>query len=310
MEKRRYKLLQGVAFIVILAIFFSSCAPKSEERRRQYAKEFYTKGIKEYRKGDYGDAKDNLEKALSYLEQLTPEQIKRTKYLLVKSAFLDEDYVNAVVYAEDFLANYPGSPEAEEVFYILVVSLVKVAPDPYRDQTYTVQALERAREFLEKYPNSRFRRKVEESIDEARRKLAQHYYYIAKFYEDYGYPYNAAVRYREVLINFPDYFSDERITYAYLKNLLMTPKQVKREKEKIKKLIEKAEKSLKELRSEEEKRAVKNRIEFLRKEIERWEEIKRKALREAEEGIKKFKETYGDNVYYKELLKLRERWKS
>ena len=308
--ERRHKLLQGVALITSFALILSSCAPKSEERRKQYAREFYTEGLKEYRKGDYGDAKSNFEKALSYLEQLTPEQIKKVKYLLVKSAFMDKDYVNAVVYAEDFLSNYPGSPEAEEVFYILVVSLVKVAPDPYRDQTYTMEALKKANEFLEKYPNSRFRRRVEEAIDEARRKLAHHYYYIAKFYEDYGYPYNAAVRYREVLINFPDYFSDERITYSYLKNLLLTPKQVEREKEKIEKLIEKAKESLEEVKSEEEREAIRNRIEFLKSEIKRWERIQEEALKEAEEGLKKFKETYGETPYYKELLKLRKRWKS
>ena len=228
----------------------------------------------------------------------------------MKSSFLDEDYVNAVVYAEDFLSNYPASEEAEEVFYILVASLVKVAPDPYRDQTYTVEAIKKANEFLEKFPNSRFRRKVEEAIDEARRKLAYHYYYIAKFYEDYGYPYNAAVRYRELLINFPDYFSDERITYAYLKNLFLTPKQVQKEKEKIRKLIEEAEESLKEVKSKEEKKAIRNRIEFLKSEMKRWNKIEREALREAEEGLKKFKETYGRTPYYNKLLKLRKRWKS
>ena len=308
--ERGPKLLQTAFLIAFFGLILSSCAPKSEERRQQYAKEFYTEGLREYRKGDYKEAKAKFEKALSYLEQLTPEQIKEVKFLLVKSAFLAKNYVDAVVYAEDFLSNYPGSPEAEEVFSILVISLVKVAPDPYRDQTYTIEAISRAKEFLEKYPNSRFRGKVEEAIDEARRKLAYHYYYIAKFYEDYGYPYNAAVRYREVLINFPDYFSDERITYAYLKNLLLTPKQVKEEKEKIQRLIEKAQENLRKVKSEEEKLAIKNRIEFLKKEIERWERIKEEALKEAEEGLKKYKEVYGETLLYKELLKLRERWRS
>ena len=85
---------------------------------------------------------------------------------------------------------------------------------------------------------------------------------------------------------------------------------MEREKEKIEKLIEKAKESLEEVKSDEEKRAIRNRIEFLKSEIERWEKIQEGALKEAEEGLKKFKETFGETPYYKELLKLRKRWKS
>jgi len=285
-------------------LLINSCAPKSEARRAGYAKEFYEKGLSEYRKGDYGDAKNNFEKALNYLEHLTPEQIKKVKYLLVKSAYKDKDYVDAVVYAEDFLTNYPGSKEAEEVFYIMIDSLVKVAPDPYRDQTYTIEAIKKAKEFLAKYPDSRFARKVEEVIEEANKKLAYHEYYIAKFYEEYGYPYNAAVRYREVLINFLEYFSEERLAYKYIKNLILTPKQVKREKEKLEDLIKEAKDRLEEVKNPEERRAIQNRINFLKGEVKRWEKIQEEAFKEAKQAIKRYKEVYGENSYYKELLKL------
>jgi len=262
MERKRRLLSTALLGILIVSTLYS-CAPKSEERRKGYAREFYTEGLKEYRKGDYGDAKTNFEKALNYLEYLSPEEIKNAKYLLVKSAYKDKDYVDAIVYAEDFLSNYPGSREAEEVFFILVDSLVKVAPDPYRDQTYTIQAIQKAKEFLAKYPNSKFVKDVEEVIEEANRKLAYHEYYIAKFYEEYGYPYNAAVRYREVLINFSQYFSEEKLAYHYIKNLILTPKQVKMEKEKIEKLIKEARKKLKKVKKAEERKAIENLNDLL-----------------------------------------------
>ena len=305
---RRTRLLLLILFGLLLINL--SCAPKSEERRKGYAIEFYKEGLKEYRKGDYGDAKKAFEEALNYLEYLSPEQIQKAKYLLVKSAFKDKDYVDAAVYAEDFLSNYPGSAEAEEVFYILVTSLVYVAPDPYRDQTYTIKAIQKAKEFLSRYPNSRFRDKVEELLEEANRKLAYHEYYIAKFYEEYGYPYNAALRYRDVLINFPNYFSEERLVYRYIKNLIMTPKQAEREKEKILELIKKARKTLKDVKKPEEVNAIKNRIRFLKGEIERWNKIEKMALEEAKRALRSYKEIYGENVYYKKLIKLIEKWKS
>ncbi len=297
-------LLIGILLILI------SCSPKVEERRKGYAKEFFTEALADYREGDYGDAKVNFEKALSYIEHLSPEEIKKAKYLLVKSAYLDKDYVNAVVYAEDFLSNYPGSKEAEEVFFILIDSLVKVAPDPYRDQTYTLQALEKAKEFLRNYPGSRYAPKILQVMEEARKKVAEHELLIARFYEEYGFPYNAAVRYREIMVNFPDVFPEERIAYLYIKNLFNTPIQVEREREKIEDLLEEARKKLEEVSSEEEKKAVRNRINFLKSEVERWEEIGKKALKEAEEALKRYREVYGENKYYRELVKLKEKWKS
>jgi len=305
----RPQLLRAIAFGALLTFLFT-CSPKEEARRKGYAREYYAEAIKNYREGDYGDAKVNFERALTYIEHLSPEEIKKAKYLLVKSAYLDKDYVDAVVYAEDFLANYPGSKEAEEVFYILVDSLVKVAPDPYRDQTYTLRALEKAQEFLAKYPDSRFVPKVEEVVEEAERKLALHEYYVAKFYEEYGYPYNAAVRYREVLLNFPEHFSEEELTYRYIKNLLNAPEQVEKEKEKIGELLEEARKKLKEAKNEEEKEAIRNRIKFLKGEIERWERMAKEARKEAEEALKRYKEVFGETKRYKELIKLREKWKS
>jgi len=296
-------------FLGVLLILFA-CTPKVEERRKGYAKEFFSEALADYREGDYGDAKVNFEKALSYIEHLSPQEIKKAKYLLVKSAYLDKDYVNAVVYAEDFLSNYPGSKEAEEVFFILVDSLVKVAPDPYRDQTYTLQAIEKAKEFLKNYPNSKYSPKVLQVIEEARKKIAEHELLIAKFYEDYGFPYNAAVRYREIMVNFPDVFPEERLAYLYIKNLFKTPLQVRREKEKIKDLLEKAREKLEEVKSEEEKKAVRNRIKFLKSEIERWEKIGEESLKEAEEALKNYREVYGENRYYRELIKLKEKWKS
>ncbi|HIQ48045.1 MAG TPA: outer membrane protein assembly factor BamD [Aquifex aeolicus] len=307
---RKSRLLSTALLGILVVLTPYSCTPKSEERRKGYAREFYTEGLKEYRKGDYGDAKTNFERALNYIEYLSPEEIKNAKYLLVKSAYKDKDYVDAIVYAEDFLSNYPGSREAEEVFFILVASLVKVAPDPYRDQTYTIQAIQKAKEFLSKYPNSEFVKDVEEVIEEANRKLAYHEYYVAKFYEEYGYTYNAAVRYREVLINFSQYFSEEKLAYHYIKNLILTPKQVKMEKEKIEKLIKEARKKLKKVKKAEERKAIENRIEFLISEIKRWEEIKRKAHEEAIKALKKYRELYGENAYYKELIKLIKKWKS
>jgi len=113
-----------------------------------------------------------------------------------------------------------------------------VSPDPHRDQEYTWKAIDKAKEFLSRFPNSEFAPKVQKLIEKAYRKIARHELLIARFYEDYGYTYSAAIRYREVLVNFAGYIPEEETAYRYIKCLLEVDRQVEKEKEKLMNLEE------------------------------------------------------------------------
>ncbi len=298
--------------ILLVLLLLVGCAKMTEEERAEKAQELYASALSAYKEGDYGSASWDLEEALKFMDHLTPEQLENAKFLLGKSYYLDEDYVNAIVALEDYIFYYPKLPRTEEAYYLLVDSYIKVAPDPYRDQTYTWKAIDKAKEFLSRFPNSPFAPKVQELIDEAYRKIARHELFIAKFYEDYGYTYSAAVRYREVLINFPGYIPEEEVAYRYIRCLLTVDRQVEKEKEKIGDLIREVEDRLESAESDEERKAVRRRLEFLKSEIRRWERIGEESVREALDTLTRFREVYGTTLYYRELEKLaREKgWKS
>ncbi len=299
--------------IVLLAggLLLNSCAKLSEEKRKKEAKELYTEGLTEFRKKDYDDAAESFKEALKYMDHLTPYQIQKVRYLLGKSYYLDKDYVNAIIYLEDFVFYYPGVAEAHEAYYMLIDSYIKVAPDEYRDQTYTLKAIEKARDFLSKYPNSEYASRVRDLIDIAYTKVAKYEYNIAKFYEEYGYHYSAAMRYREVLINFSNYLPEEELTYRYIKCLLLSEEQAHKEREWINTIIKGLSKKLKKAESKEEKEAINRRIEFFKKEIERWNKLVQEAKKEALELLERYRNTYGEDGYYKKLMKIKKRvWKS
>ncbi|MDQ7081783.1 MAG: outer membrane protein assembly factor BamD [Aquificota bacterium] len=303
---------RGIYIFLLFLVLLSGCAKMSEAERANRAQEYYAQALRDYKEGDYGDAAWNLNEALKYMDYLTPKQIENAKFLLAKSYYLDEEYVDAVVSLEDYIFYYPKLSRTEEAYYLLVDSYVKIAPDPYRDQEYTWKAIDKAKEFLSRFPKSGFAPKVQKLITEAYKKIAKHEYYIAKFYEDYGYTYSAALRYREILINFAQYVSEPEIAYRYIRCLLLTDRQVELERDKIKNLIEETEDRLSSAEDEEEKKAIKNRLSFLRGELKRWEEIGKRAQEEAMEAITKYKEVYGHTKYYRELEKiLKEKgWKS
>ena len=234
----------------------------TEEKREKLAIENYSQGMSAYARKDYKEAIRKLSEALKYLENLTPEQIKSAKYTIGESYYLRKDYINAIVYLEDYLFYYPESPEAERAYFMVVDSYMKVAPDAYRDQSYTLKAIDKAKEFLTRYPNSPYADKVRELINNAQTKIAKHEYLIGRFYEDFGYYYSASLRYRNLLINFPEQIPEAELLYRYIKSLLLVKEQAKRQESKYRKWIESAKRELRSAKSEEDRRAIQNRIDF------------------------------------------------
>ncbi|GBC88372.1 MAG: outer membrane protein assembly factor BamD [Hydrogenobacter thermophilus] len=294
--------MKRILFITLLALVFG-CAKMTEEKRAKLAIEYYQEGMVAYANRDYSKAVERLKEALKYLENLTPQQIKDAKYVIAESYYMNKDYINAVVYFEDFLFYYPEVPESEKAYFMLVDSYMKVAPDPYRDQTYTLKAIDKAKDFLSRFPQSPYAERVRAIMEDAQRKLARHEYLIGRFYEDFGYYYSASLRYRDLLINYPEQVSDVEVSFRYIKSLLLVRLQAKREEEKYRKWIEEAQKHLKDAKSEEDKRAIQRRIDFLEGEIQRWKKLAEESYEDGLKNMERYKSIYGENTYYRELKK-------
>ncbi len=291
-------------FIALTGLLLS-CSKVTEDYREKQAQALYRESLQLYKEGEYDDAIMKFKEALKYIDYLSPEQIKDIKYKMAVSYYKKEDYINAVVFLEDFVTYYPKAEETEYAYYLLIESYFHVAPDAYRDQSYTEKAVEKAKEFLIKFPKSNYTEKVKNIMKKALRKIARHEYLIARFYEDYGYYYSAAKRYKDLLINSYEYIDEEEIAFRYIKNLFMTGRQAEEEMEKYRSLIRETMEKYNES-EEEDKEKIKNRIEFYKRQIKRWKEIYEEARREAEKALERYAEIYGKNKYYKELLK----WKS
>ncbi|MEZ0361522.1 MAG: outer membrane protein assembly factor BamD [Hydrogenobacter sp.] len=298
--------MKKITFMVLLALLFG-CAKMTEEKRAKFATEYYQEGMIAYANRNYSKAVERLKEALKYLENLTPEQIKEAKYAIAESYYMNKDYINAVVYLEDFLFYYPDIPESERAYFMLVDSYMKVAPDPYRDQTYTLKAIDKAKDFLSKFPQSPYADRVRAIMDDAQKKLARHEYLIGRFYEDFGYYYSASLRYRDLLINYPEQVSDVEVSFRYIKSLLLVRLQAKKEEEKYRGWIDEAKKHLKDAKTEDDKRAIQKRIDFLEGQIQRWKKMAQESYEEGLKNMERYKSIYGENSYYKELEKYAKR---
>ncbi|RMH79925.1 MAG: outer membrane protein assembly factor BamD [Acidobacteria bacterium] len=290
-----------VKLIALLMLMFIGCAKVTEEKRAELATKLYSEGMSAYSRRDYKEAISKLSETLKYIDNLSPEEIKSAKYTLAESYYLRKDYVNAVVHFEDYLFYYPESPETERVYFMLVDSYMKIAPDAYRDQSYTYRAIEKAKDFLSRYPNSPYAERVIDLIGSAQTKIARHEYLVGRFYEDFGYYYSASLRYKDLLINFPEQVSEAEVLYRYIKSLLLVKEQAKRQETKYKRWIEDAKKQITQIKGEEDRKAVENRIKFFQGEIERWQRLSQESREEGLRLMERYRETYGENSFYREL---------
>ncbi len=299
----KYIMKLSILFLLLLI----SCAKMTEEKRAKLAQGLYADGMSAYANRDYKKAAERLKEALKYMENLTPEQIKSAKYAIAESYYSKKDYINAAVYLEDFILSYPESSEVERAYFMLIDSYMKVAPDAYMDQTYTIKAIDRAKDFLTKYPNSPYVDRVLELIEKANTKIARHEYLIARFYEDFGYYYSASLRYRDLMINYQGQVSEAEVTYRYIKSLLLTKLQAKKQEEKYQRWIKSSQDSLKKAKDEEERKAILKRIEFLKGQVDRWRSIAQRSYEEGLKALEKYREVYGENAYYRELQRYAKR---
>ncbi|MEN3033757.1 MAG: outer membrane protein assembly factor BamD [Aquificaceae bacterium] len=287
---------------LVFLLLLVSCAKLTEERRERLGRSYYQDGMTAYARGDFRAASSNMLEALKLIDTLTPEEIKNARFVLADSFYRSRDFVQAVVYSEDFLVNYPNSPESQRVFANLIDSYFRVAPDSHRDQTYTLKAIEKAREFLLKYPGSDQTDRVLEIVNRAKTKVARHEYLIARFYEDYGYYYSASQRYKTLLTEFPEEIQAQEVLFRYIKSLLLSGEQIKRQKLRLERLIQEAQNSLKDARAED-KEAIQRRIEVLKSEMKRWEEKEKELRQEGLKQMQNYRETFGENSFYRQLLR-------
>jgi len=296
-----------ISMVSVGLLFWGSCAKKTITPEQTIG--YYQKGEELYKKGEYGGAAEYLEKAQMGIAYLSPQKSAELKYKLALAYYKEEKYTDAILTLEEFIATYPTSPKVEEAYLYLIKAYLKISPDEWRDPTYIEKAIALAQEFLQKFPNSPYRSEVEKLLKEAYRKLAKHHYLIGLFYEEYGHHYPAVTRFEYLLVTFPEYINERETVFHYIKNLYLTPRYAKRKIEEWRKKYEELKEEIEE-NEVEDKKAAQKRLQFYKQQMERWKGIADWALKTADENLEIYKQKYGEDNYYKLLLKIKESVKS
>lgn len=113
----------------------------------------------------------------------------------------------------DFINRYPGSEFADYAMLQIANVPYKQMERPDRDQTRTREAVEKFREMIAAFPNSKHRPEAEKKLQEALDRLARHEHLIATFYRNRGNHQAAINRLNGILDRFPNYSDRDAVFF-------------------------------------------------------------------------------------------------
>jgi len=105
----------------------------------------------------------------------------------------------------EMVANGYASLRVAEAYYKQLPGDMWILPPSYeKDQTSIEEAEDELRSFLDKFPDSPFRKRGQELVLRVSKRLAEHEWYVARYYWDRGKPTATVLRLRRLLERYPD----------------------------------------------------------------------------------------------------------
>jgi outer membrane protein assembly factor BamD len=208
----------GSAFLlsIIVLIGLASCGNFRKIEKSADWRVKYEAGLNYYSKKDYYRASVLFEQVLPIVRGL-PEG-EKVQFYLAYCQFYDQMYLLSAEQFKTFYETYGRSTLAEEARYMYAFSMYKQSPNDNLDQTSSINAMAAMQEFLNRYPNSKFRDQSIEVIFSTQAKLEKkgfanaYQYYKMRSYKA------AIVALNNFRSNFPDSKYQEEANYLIVES--------------------------------------------------------------------------------------------
>jgi outer membrane protein assembly factor BamD len=203
------KVLSCFIFLLILTAAVS-CSKFRKIEKSQDWRVKYEAALNYYEKKDYYRASVLFEQIIPIVRGL-PEG-EKVQFYLAYCQYYDKLYLLASEQFRTFYETYGRSTMAEEARYMYAYSLYKSSPKDNLDQTSSIDAMAAMQEFLNRFPNSKFRDQSIEVIVTTQKKLERKGF-------DNSYQYYKMRSYKAAIValnNFKNNFPDsEFLEQAY-----------------------------------------------------------------------------------------------
>ena len=150
---------------------------------------YYENAQKSLKRGQYTEANKSLEALDTYYP--TGQYTEQAQLDLMYSRFMQSDYPGTITVAERFMRIYPNNPQIDYVYYIRGVANMEQNYDgllrytnlnqSHRDSNYLRVAYGNFREFVQRYPSSRYAVDAAQRMQYINQELAESEMNIARF---------------------------------------------------------------------------------------------------------------------------------
>lgn len=203
--------MRKILIICIIAVFSVSCGEYQQLLKSSDYQLIYKKSIEYYNKGDYQRAQNLLDGIRTVFSGTS--KAPNIAYYRAFCSYNLGDFEIASSLFKQFIQTYPESSFAEECLFMMGYCDYKASPKPRLDQTVTDKALNEFQLYLNRYPNSARKEKINAYMDEMRDKLSYKAYLSAKNYYLREYYKAATISLQNCLKDYPGSKYREEIMY-------------------------------------------------------------------------------------------------
>lgn len=210
------KKITWILCLLLLVSFLGGCGwwkkwGKPPDYSRSKPENLYQEGVGYYQKGDY-------EKAVEVFQALKEEHPLSEYALLAEigiadSYFSDKKYGDAEANYSDFINLHPTNTNIPYAMYQIGMCHFQQMMSIDRDQTETIRAKKEFEKLISRYPESKFSIMAEKVLQECKRRLAEHEFYVGEFYFKHD-KYRAALKRFELIAReYPNLGLDYKTAY-------------------------------------------------------------------------------------------------
>lgn len=213
MQKKHSFMKRFFGFLLIV-LLVTSCGEYQKLLKSNDYQLIYTKAIEYYNKAEYQRALNLLDGIRTIFTGTTKAQ--NIAYYRAFCSYNLKDYGYASELFRQFVTTYPESSFAEECLYMSGFCDYKASPKPRLDQQVTEKAINGFQLYLNRYPNSDRKEKINTYMDEMRDKLSYKAYLGARNYYHREHYKAAMISLQNCLKDFPGSKYREEIMYMLL----------------------------------------------------------------------------------------------
>lgn len=170
------KILLGIW----IAFLLSSCSPFSKLQKSGSDDEKYKGALQYYKKGDWYRAGLLFEELIPVLKGSNESEMAQFYYAYTQ--YQQQQYLLSATLFKKFYETFARSDYAQEAMYMYAYSLYKDTPSFNLDQSNTLTATSALQDFINAYPDSKYKEESTKLILELRGKLERKAYEKAKLY--------------------------------------------------------------------------------------------------------------------------------